>query len=129
MPCNSDYLEPREDEKLSQKFAEYLIWLLTKRRKVVPPWVRETAKDSYGNLARLNDLVFALCFNCKEMTDEERERIIYDAHDPIAREMATWWEEHQEADRLRREAEEAEKQRELDSKPVSLVERLFRELK
>lgn len=39
------------------------------------------------------------------MEENVRDSIVYNAKDPKSRELANWWEQHQEADRIRIEEE------------------------
>lgn len=107
MPCNSDYLAPTGLETESQRAAQLLLYTLASLNVEVPGWVAKAASHIYGDTERADEIVSALCEFCQTMNAENKQRIIYDAHSRQARDLANWWEEHQEADadRLAKEAE------------------------
>jgi hypothetical protein len=39
------------------------------------------------------------------MSTEDADRLVYDGRNPMARKLADWWEEHQKADKMRRNRE------------------------
>jgi hypothetical protein len=110
MPCNSDYLEASGQELESKRVCGLIVYLFGRLEKRVDPWIATAAEHYYGNLARLDEATKILCEACRSLTEEETEKHIYDAHDKGARDLASWWERHQEWDR-RRVAEEEELRR------------------
>lgn len=113
MPCNSDYLAPNVREQELQRAAKLLVWVKTKLHKVVPDYAKKAAADIYGNGG--DRALKELCSTLKQMNKNKREDLIYgNARDPIARDLADWWETHQAADAAReqREAEEHDSMRE-----------------
>jgi len=110
MPCNSDYLNPTYKEREIQLTAKLIVYVDKKQGQPSPRWIKSLANNIYAD----NDKVVPiLCDMIKNMSDEERERIVYDAHDPVSRDLANWWESHQRADarRLEQEAEQREAER------------------
>lgn len=107
MPCNSDYLRPTNREEELRRAAKLLVWVKTKLHKAVPDYAKKAAADIYGNGG--DRAIKELCATLKQMNKNKREELIYgNAHDPIARDLADWWETHQAADaeREQREAEQ-----------------------
>jgi len=104
MPCRSDYMEPTTREKELQRSAQLLLYVL--RRLGIPPlpWVARQADSVYASDERS---VIELCATLRAMDPATREALIYNPHERDARDLATWWEEHQAADRAR-EAQEAD---------------------
>lgn len=102
MPCRSDYMEPNEREKESQRVAMLLIYTVEKlgSGKVSGKLVK-TATDPYGNVVRLDRDTAELCSLIRSMNPEQLNRIVYDGRDANARKLADWWEHHEEADKLR----------------------------
>lgn len=98
MPCNSDYMNPTAREAQSKRTCHLLAYALGQKGLAVPDWVRSAAVNSYGNVERLDEAVQLLCELCKQMTKEEQDSIIYDARIRTSRDLANWWEEHQNAD-------------------------------
>ncbi len=111
MPCNSDYLEPTEREQELRRAARLLIFALEAQGREAPDWARSEAENLYAKDERS---VTSLCALIKSMGEPERDRIVYDAKSKASRDLADWWEEHQEADRRREEREAAEARREAD---------------
>lgn len=103
MPCRSDYLEPNNAETDSKLVCELIVFVLTKlgRTKEIPAWAPVGAKNIYGDTAKLNEGVVLLCSLCSKMTKKQQDSIIYDGRDATSRKLAAWWDEHQEADRIR----------------------------
>lgn len=104
MPCNSDYLEPTGKEKQLRRVAQMYDWLLKQLEEDVPSKVHATATNQYAS----DDYTADLCARLTELEEQEfvnRFQTIMYAPNKMARELATWWEEHQEADRKRLEEE------------------------
>lgn len=101
MPCNSSYLAARPDEEWRRQTAQLYRYALKELGREVPEGVNNDADNYYGGA----DYVPNLCKLLRSLTEDEIERIVY-ARKPIARRLADWWEEHQEADRLREEEEQ-----------------------
>jgi hypothetical protein len=94
MPCITP--EPDRDELATQHTAKLTVYLHQILGLKCPVWVVELAGNSFA----YDPLVVPLL--CKLLTDMEpdkREAIVYNAHDRTARELATWWEDHQAKDR------------------------------
>jgi len=73
--------------------------------------IQKGATTYYGIRADRDKYTAMLCSLCKEMTPEQMEKIIYNARNPVSRELATWWEHHQEVDRKREEKERQDAER------------------
>lgn len=111
MPCRSDYLEATGIEKGLKEAAELALFAVNKMNEQrrgsifsLPQDIFEQAANYYAKDA--GQVQFLCNFIRNEMTEADREAIVYDAHDATSRQLATWWETHCEADRAR-EAEEA----------------------
>lgn len=122
MPCQSDYMQASGAELESRRVCKLLVYLLKCIDKNVPGWITDAWKNYYGNANRLDEATRLLCEHCRGLTEKEREKFIYDAHDKNARKLADWWERHQEWDR-RRVSEEKEAR-----KMVTTRERALRKL-
>lgn len=101
MPCNGDYLEPTQSEEESKRCAEILVYVHKKLKLKIPDYVTLASEDCYGNSDKLNEMVVLLCSLCTKMSKKQQNDIIYNAKDKMSRRLADWWEEHQEADRIR----------------------------
>ena len=100
MPCNSDYMEPTAKERELKRAAKLLVYVLRAQNKRVSKHVGRAALDIYGDSGGY-DYVEHLCGELRNLSVEDRESIVYDAHNKIARDLADWYEEHQEADKAR----------------------------
>lgn len=108
MPCRSDYMEPTHKERLLQETAILLGYVLEETGQPVPRPVHAASKDIYCK----TDLVPHLCTAIRNMDDETFKRVVYNPYNKESRQLADWWEKHEEADRKRntKEAEELLKQ-------------------
>jgi hypothetical protein len=113
MPCNGDYLDPSSFEKTCQQMAKYIIYLNNILKKSTPSWVVECSTNCYGAVQHEQggDIRLAplLCETIKSMSKKQISRIIYNSKCKTARDLANWWEEHQEADNKRIKIELAAK--------------------
>ncbi len=116
MPCNSDYYEepgPTAKQKATQETAKNLCFVLERLGKYIPVSYSCVARNAFDTSAPLDGLVVKLCTEIRAMSDETREKIVYDAHDRDSRALADWWETHKAADeaRLKKEAQAAEEEK------------------
>jgi len=112
MPCNSDYLNPTSAELDSKRVAGLLIYVMDKLGLTNLGSYKKylaISADPYGDSLMLNSMVVTLCKLCSGMNDKQVDLIIYDARNKTARDLADWWEEHQEADKRRIAKEKDEK--------------------
>lgn len=108
MPCRSDYMEPNGKEKRLQETAQLLAYVITRCSE-------EGIAHGVSNVTRVvtaaknpycsQDYVPTLCALLRRLPNEVFARTVYNAHDPMSRKLATWWEEHEAADEARREKE------------------------
>lgn len=105
MPCNSDYLEPTQFEQKVQRTAQLLEYVISKCELPDDRRTNLIASNIYPLKSDGDYVVSKLCGILSSFDDETMERIVYDAHCKVCRELATWWEEHQEADKKRLEKE------------------------
>ena len=108
MPCRCDYMEPDRYEKESNRAAKLIRYVLESQGKRVPKDVLSISTNEYGDKTKINELVVKLCSLCRNMSPNEQDSIIFDGRNKTARDLADWWEEHQEADRKRIEKDKKE---------------------
>lgn len=106
MPCQSDYLEPEVREKESYMVCKHLVYMADKLGLQLETRIKTASTNIYGDYLRLDEDTAKLCSLLKNLSAADMNRIVYDARNPSARNLADWWEQHQEADR-KREAKEA----------------------
>lgn len=105
MPCRSDYLEPTRREEELQRAARLYMFLLEQTGEKVPAKLSKTAFDIYAS----TDYVPQLCAAIRALDPTQLNAIVYDGRNKQSRELADWWDEHQEADRKREQHEKAAK--------------------
>ena len=115
MPCNGDYLQPNEKETQIHLVCQLLVYVFDSLGISLPQnkeqLIRGCSKDPCGSIDFLDDYVKLLCDTIKSFNDETLNRIVYNGRNPMARKLADWWDRHQEADRERLKAEEAQRQK------------------
>lgn len=111
MPCNSDHMEPRADEKASREVAGHLVYVLGKLGEPIPAATKQASEYIYGDTVNLNLFTNQLCRLIRNMSEVQVEDIIYNARSKEARSLADWWEAHQEHDRQREELERVSAER------------------
>lgn len=111
MGCRSDYLEPTAYEIEVRKTAELLLWF-TKKAGITYRGTQMKIKKVADNIyPSKDDGDFVVSLLCKELRnlrgkDEAKfDSIVYNAKDRTARDLATWWEDHEKADEKRTKAD------------------------
>lgn len=106
MPCNCDHMEPSRKEKMLQHAAKLGVYIHQKLGMDVPYWLEKQSTNIYADDEASET---ELCAFLRGMSDADRDQLLYgNAKDPMARQLANWWEVHQEADRQREEKEKAD---------------------
>lgn len=110
MPCNCDYMNPTQKEKDSREVCQYLVYVCEQLNIECEKYVDivTASVHIYGNTDLLLFATQKLCELCSNMTEKQKDSIIYDGKNAGARKLADWWDEHQAADaaRLKKEAKE-----------------------
>lgn len=111
MPCNFEYLNPTTKEKQLQRVAQMYSWLLEQLKESIPCCVQDTSRNIYAQ----DDYTAELCakMTCLQQEYPGTYSAVVLAPNKEARELATWWEEHQEADRIRLEKEIEEQKQDI----------------
>lgn len=98
MPCNSDYMEQTPQEAANRVGARMLINAL----ELMDRPVRREILDGDTYYSKADWAIPELCGLLSDLSPEELEDLLYsDARDSRRRDLAGWWEKHQEADALR----------------------------
>lgn len=104
MPVLSDLLEQKPEECKSQTAGQLLVWVCDKLGATLNvrmdgltiDSVRDRITSFYAEDHGQSESLYEIL---KEMNILDREALIYDnPHDPMARKLAGWWEEHRELD-------------------------------
>jgi hypothetical protein len=77
-----------------------LVYVLREKGYDVPLGVERAAHNSFAGV----DYSVSLCAIISVLSSEERERLVYDGHNPISRALANWWDNHEKRDRDRNQA-------------------------
>lgn len=105
-----------------RKTAQLIIYIQNQLDKPIVPWIIDQASDVY---ASRDDLIPMLCALIASLNDNDFDRIVYNARSKESRELANWWEEHQEADKQR--IKEEEQQKEYERKLKTALDKLTKE--
>ena len=106
MPCRCDYLEANQREIESKRVATLLAFVLPQFGMPVPKDVTEASKNYYGDLQRVDSHTEQLCTILDEMTDEQKNKIVYDGRNANSRMLADWYDVHEQHDRIRKSEQE-----------------------
>lgn len=87
--------------------ARLLVYVNDKLGVKTPQNILVAARDPFTH-EKHSKLAPVLCAKISAMGDPLREQIVYNAKDPLSRELADWWEKHEAEDkkRLREELQE-----------------------
>jgi hypothetical protein len=118
MPCNSDYLNQNPFEASMQHTAKLAVYAGAKCGLSVPPEIIEQSNEYYATDV---GQVEWLCETINHMNEGQLNDVVYNGRIPEARQLAEWWDAHQQADR-EREAYDTEHER-LRTLPTRLKER------
>lgn len=111
MPCQCDYIKPTEREAEAHKVCYLLRYAMRELSLDIPSDIVSDSAKVYGNTDKLDARTAQLCKLLTEMSDRDRMRIVWNGRHRLARELATWWDFHREADRRRAVAERKERKR------------------
>ncbi len=112
MPCNSDHMNPTGRELEYRRVANLLMYVRSQLNRAISGDLIRTAENIYAEL----DFTPELCDELRKLRKRPDlfDKIVYNARDPMSRELATWWEAHFKADEARiQRGEQAEREREL----------------
>ena len=124
MPCNSEYMRATDREVESQLVAGHLHWLYTRLGKlnIITPELVKAKDDYYGNIGMLDAWTADLCGLIRSLTDEQKDKLLYDGRNAKSRSIADWWDRHQAWDRRREEDEKEEEEIKLRDLLINLVD-------
>jgi hypothetical protein len=111
MPCHVD--GPSKSAIDTMKAAKLLVFALGVLKRPVPAYVIEAAKDDYpysisAHVTETAKIEPELCALMLSLSQDQIRLVAYNAYSRESRDLADWWETHQENDR-RHEKEEADK--------------------
>lgn len=100
MPCKTE--EPDHNHVATQRAAKLYLYVLAYFNPFDrPQWVVDLVSNPYAQDDRIIPL---LCKTLKDLPRGTFENLVYNARSRESRDLADWWEEHQEADKRRKEA-------------------------
>ena len=123
MPCRSD--DPTNEQEATHLAARLLVYVNEKLGVDTPLNIRKAAETAFVTTANYKTLAPMLCGKVSAMSDKLREQVVYNARDPLSRELATWWEKHEAEDkkRLREELQEKKDKKARDAAIAKLTPR------
>ena len=108
MPCDCSHMEPNQHEREIIRVSKCYSTLAKRMGREVPSWIKDGANGeisfkakegywAYGHPSRIHEATAMLCALCAEAP----EGLIYDGRDAAMRKVADWWDDHQEADKVK----------------------------
>lgn len=98
MPCDGSHCEPTRVEAETQLVCQLICVLAPRLNLNVPAYAAKASRSIYGAGANVDSATQRLCRLCEQADPD----IIYaNARDKDMRPVATWWEAHQERDRMK----------------------------
>lgn len=128
MPCLSDYLEPSRREKELQRAAKLYAYALDMFGEKLPEKERAKLGVAASKMYCDKDYVPQLGSLLRQKRRECPARfneVVYDGRIAQARDLASWWQEHEAADRAR-EKKERDKNRAIKT-VMKALEKLTKE--
>ena len=101
MPCISDYAEPSTYDKFVSDTVKNLMYLRRMLGIDTSEELVEAYKKCYYSKVEGDKWTAELCERLHNLSKKDMDKFVYDAHSKKARNLADWWEEHQEADKAR----------------------------
>lgn len=106
MGCRSDYMEPTSREQYNQHTAKLYLYAMEQLLKANPSDTQRVFhRDHLGQVKAVANQIHAfidytlhLCALIRDLTETERDQLVYNARDPLSRRLADWWEEHKQVD-------------------------------
>lgn len=104
MPCYDP--KPSDRDERAVRVAKLIVYVNTALEMKTNPSIEELAKiggwDVFGKGKYLDSLTKDLCNIIKSLKvfrPDKFEKIVYDAKSKDSRDLADWWEEHEEFDK------------------------------
>ena len=122
MPCDSGYLEPTKWEREIHRAAKLLVYAFNSMNLSISDETYNIAdRECYYPSKNQGDKIVAqLCSFMRKLEKGDSFDRIVNAKTKIARDLANWWEDHQEADKTRISGEK-EKRRQEKVKKTALA--------
>ena len=123
MPCRVD--PPTNEQEATHIVARLLRYVNGKLGVDTPPNIAKAAENEFVTTANYKTLAPMLCSKISALDDTLRNQIVYNARDPLSRELANWWEKHEAEDqkRLREELQEKKDKKARDKAIAKLTPR------
>ena len=102
-------MEPTAREVQTKHEATLLRYVYNELTISVPDKVVKISIDNYPSRDDGDYIARNLCGTLTRLSPERLDEVVYEARKPMARQLADWWECHQEADRRRERAVEIKK--------------------
>jgi len=112
MPCNSNYLNPTNLESETRKVIDMYLWLESNFKGIPDRKASKVEKNStiYFSKSESDYFINLLCKRCTELAKRNQLDSLLNKANRMSRNLANWWEDHQEADEIRKDLEKKKKQ-------------------
>ena len=104
MPCSGPSSSECRGADARVAVSKHIVFFLTEMglKKEIPVMATDTIKENgWGGAKGIDELTKFLCKEIGEASVHDVHAIIYNSRSRKARELANWWEDHQELDRKR----------------------------
>lgn len=112
MPCQDTWCESERDADIRHEQRVERVKNLTRYVALELGYIQTPLHDHQENTR-------FLCSTIKKMSKNQLDKIVYNGYNKMARDLADWWDEHQEMDKAR-EKEEQKKKREREVRKSAL---------
>lgn len=111
MPCNSDYLSPTIREEETRKIIDLYLWIEShfKSKPDQKAEKYESSNKIYFTRKESDYFTNLLCKRCTELAKQKQLEKLLNQPNKSSRALANWWEDHQEADVIRKSVEDRKK--------------------
>ncbi len=126
MPCNSDGMEPTAYESKIKRTVKLLCYVYRWVDITVSLELCQAANEQfYFTKSEGDKWTSELCKVLTDMTDADRDQLVYNNRVKLSRQLADWWEDHLEVDakRIAKEQQIIEKTKLIESGLSKLTEK------
>ncbi len=115
MGCDSSYMQQTSWEKEVSDLATFLVHVHKENKHLprISPEIKENAGKYYADSTKLDEYTALLCGTLRSLSEQDLEKTVYNAKNKTSRDLANWWEKHQEEDDRKEKEEQFEQERKL----------------
>lgn len=119
------HMEARPAEVESRKIAGHLVYIYTAtgRKSQISLALRKAKNDYYGKEASLDTWKKTLIWEIGQLSEEQKDKILYDGRNADARGLADWWENH--LAQLKKDEEQKRREEDQEYRDVEFTVRQY----